>query len=373
MYGFFFRHVLTKFDAESVHEISFRALRAVTRFSLVRNAMRTWLVPNDPALAMTLPSIGHVAHPIGLAAGFDKNGEGYEALAALGFAFVEIGTVTAQPQSGNPRPRLFRLPKDHAIVNRMGFNNRGADAVAKNLGHHSVPLGVNIGKTKIVDEADAAADYAKSAAILAPFASYLVVNVSSPNTPGLRSLQSVEKLEPILRAVKTEVAKHSADRGIRLEAAPVFVKIAPDLADEDIDQIADLAVRLELSGIIATNTTIARSGLLSPAAEVEACGAGGLSGAPVKARSLEVLRRLYTRVGTKLVLISVGGIETADDVWARITAGASLVQTYSGFIYGGPFFVRRLTRGLGKLMRERGFAKLSDAIGSAAAKVDHAK
>ena len=236
----------------------------------------------------------------------------------------------------------------------MGFNNHGAGNAANNLRHRrpGVPIGANIGKTKIVDATDAPADYRTSAALLAPLADFLVVNVSSPNTPGLRDLQAVESLRPLLTAV-LEVAH-----------VPVLVKIAPDLSDADVDAVADLAVELGLAGIVATNTTITRAGLRTDAAEIEAIGAGGLSGPPVAARSLEVLRRLHERVGDKLVLVSVGGIESVDDAWARILAGASLVQAYTGFIYGGPFWMRRIHRELAARVRAEGYSSLADAVGA---------
>jgi dihydroorotate dehydrogenase len=314
---------------------------------------RRLLRVNAPELAVDALGL-RFAHPIGLAAGFDKNATAYEALAALGFGFVEVGTVTGSAQPGNPKPRLFRLPADRALINRMGFNNLGASAVATHLtAKRSVPVGVNIGKTKIVAEQDAARDYVTSTRLLGPLSDYLVVNVSSPNTPGLRNLQAVDLLRPLLLAVKTELATISPRR-------PLLVKIAPDLNDADIDAIADLALELELDGIIATNTTIARSGLVSSAETVEACGAGGLSGAILKARSLQVLERLRLRVGERLTLISVGGIETAEDVWARLAAGASLVQIYTGFVYGGPLLVWSLQRGLLRLLRQSGLKSIRD-------------
>ena len=321
---------------------------------LARRVLRT----SDPKLAVDALGL-HFAQPVGLAAGFDKNATAYEALAALGFGFVEVGTVTGQAQPGNPKPRLFRLLADRALINRMGFNNLGASVVATHLTRaRSVPIGVNIGKTKVVSEADAASDYVHSTRLLGPLADYLVVNVSSPNTPGLRNLQTVELLRPLLTAVKVELGKISPRR-------PLLVKIAPDLNDADIDAIADLALELELDGIIATNTTISRAGLSSSAADVEACGAGGLSGAILKSRSLAVLDRLYARVGKRLTLISVGGIETAEDAWARLAAGASLVQIYTGFVYGGPLLVWSLQRGLGRLLRASKFGSISEVVGSA--------
>ena len=320
---------------------------------------RRVLCSTDPKLAVNALGL-RFANPIGLAAGFDKNATAYEALAALGFGFVEIGTVTAEPQPGNPKPRLFRLPDDRALINRMGFNNLGARVVATHLtGARSVPVGINIGKTKVVSEEHAIADYVASPRALGALADYFVVNVSSPNTPGLRNLQAVELLRPLLAAVKSELSAVTPRR-------PLLVKIAPDLNDTDIDAIADLALELELDGIIATNTTIARTGLRTSPAEVAACGAGGLSGAILKARSLEVLERLHRRVGKRLTLISVGGIENAEDAWARLCAGASLVQLYTGFVYGGPLTVWSLQRGLIRLLKASRFESIRDAIGSGA-------
>ncbi len=357
MYRLFFQGVLRWLPTEWVHHVALAGLRA---FMLVFGGLsRRVLCANAPELAVQALGL-RFAHPVGLAAGFDKNATAYEALAALGFGFVEVGTVTGQAQPGNPKPRLFRLPADRALINRMGFNNLGASAVAPHLtAKRSVPVGVNIGKTKLVTEAGAVDDYVSSTRLLGPLSDYLVVNVSSPNTPGLRNLQAVELLRPLLSAVKAELAKGAQRR-------PLLVKIAPDLNDSDVDAIADLALELELDGIIATNTTIARSGLHSSAAHVEACGAGGLSGAILKARSLEVLERLHRRVGQRLTLISVGGIETAEDVWARLSAGASLVQLYTGFVYGGPLLVWSLQRGLRRLLKASGLATISDVVGSGA-------
>jgi dihydroorotate dehydrogenase len=307
------------------------------------------------ALGLDLPG------PLGLAAGFDKDAEGPDALGALGFAFVEVGTVTAAAQPGNPRPRLVRLPRDRALVNRMGFNNHGAAAAAARLRgrqHRSLAVGVNIGKTKAVPESGAIADYETSARLVADVADYVVVNVSSPNTPGLRSLQAAEQLRPLLTAVR------GALDGASARHVPLLVKIAPDLADADIDAVADLAIELGLDGIIATNTTIARERLASPPPEVEAAGPGGLSGPPLAAPALRVLRRLHDRTGGRLVLVAAGGIETAADAWARIEAGATLVQAYTGFIYGGPLWPRRVQAGLAKRARAAGLASIQDLTGT---------
>ena len=342
---------------EWVHHVALAGLRVF--MALFGGLSRRLLRTRDSALAVDALGL-HFAHPVGLAAGFDKNATAYEALAALGFGFVEVGTVTGLAQPGNPKPRLFRLPADRALINRMGFNNLGASTVATHLTRkRSVPIGVNIGKTKVVSEQDAASDYVHSTRLLGPLADYLVVNVSSPNTPGLRNLQTVELLRPLLAAVKAELAQISPRR-------PLFVKIAPDLNDADIDAIADLALELALDGIIATNTTISRGGLRSSSADIEACGAGGLSGAILNARSLEVLQRLYAKVGKRLTLISVGGIETAEDAWARLCAGATLVQIYTGFVYGGPLVVWSLQRGLARILRASKFKSIAEVVGSAA-------
>ncbi|QCB52778.1 quinone-dependent dihydroorotate dehydrogenase [Rhodococcus sp. PAMC28707] len=338
---------------ERIHHLAFATMRTLTSFAPTRKLLSQVFVVDDPLLRSTVFGVNFPS-PLGLAAGFDKNADGVDAWGPLGFGFAEVGTVTAQPQPGNPTPRLFRLPADRALINRMGFNNHGAGNAANVLRNRrgGVPIGANIGKTKVTLPADAAADYTTSATLLGPLSDFLVVNVSSPNTPGLRDLQAVASLRPILEAVQSVVT------------VPILVKIAPDLSDEDIDAIADLAVELGLDGIVATNTTIDRSGLCTSAEEVEAVGAGGLSGAPLADRSLVVLRRLYARVGTRIALISVGGIESVDQAWERITSGASLIQGYTGFIYGGPFWMRRINKGIALRLRAHGFTSLSDAVGS---------
>ena len=339
-YGALFRHGFTRVDPEKAHHLGFRAVRAAAPVS------GRLAVPGRPvrAMGLTFPNV------LGLAAGFDKNAVGIDGLAGLGFGHVEVGTVTGLPQPGNPQPRLFRLPADGAVVNRMGFNNDGAAVVSQRLAawrsrrhRHTPVLGVNVGKTKVVPEDDQAAvedDYRLSTRLLAPYADYLVVNVSSPNTPGLRSLQSVERLGPLLSAVRTQADEVTERR------VPLLVKIAPDLADDDVLAVADLALDLGLDGIIATNTTISREGLVSSPVEVEAIGAGGLSGRPLTARAEEVLRLLRDRVGPDLTLIGVGGVTTVDDARARLEAGATLLQGYSAFVYEGPWWPRRILRGV---------------------------
>jgi dihydroorotate dehydrogenase len=339
---------------ERAHRLAFTAMRLATRFAPTRAALTGLLAVTDPILRSTVFGV-EFPGPLGLAAGFDKDADGVDVWGPLGFGFAEIGTVTARPQPGNPRPRLFRLPADRGLINRMGFNNHGAGAAAARLLRRrrpGVPIGANIGKTKVVEPEDAAADYTESAHLLGPLADFVVVNVSSPNTPGLRDLQAVESLRPLLCAVLGAVH------------VPVLVKIAPDLSDADIDAVADLAVELGLAGIVATNTTIRRDGLATDAAAVAAMGAGGLSGAPVADRSLAVLRRLHARVGGRVTLVSVGGIETVDQAWERIRAGAALLQGYTGFIYGGPFWAHRIQRGIAAKLRAGGYRNISDAVGS---------
>ena len=405
MYELVYRVLLRRLPAEAAHAAGFWLIRAAGTLPGVAWLLRRWLAPRDPvlrvrALGLDLPG------PLGLAAGFDKDARGADALGALGFAFVEVGTVTARAQPGNPRPRMFRLPADRAVVNRMGFNNAGAAAAAARLrrwqarwarrvqrGRHPVVVGVNIGKTKAAPPDAAIADYVASARLVAGVADYVVVNVSSPNTPGLRDLQAVSSLRPLLAAVREALdtaarkepgtaarkepgtaARKEPGTAARKEPGtaahgnrvPLLVKIAPDLADSDIDAIADLAVELGLDGIIATNTTIARPGLTSDPAQVGAAGAGGLSGAPLRPRALEVLRRLHARAGDRLVLVAAGGIETADDAWERIAAGATLVQAYTGFIYGGPRWPRRVQDGLARRARAAGLTSISQVRGTEA-------
>ena len=372
MYRLLFRTVLSRLEPERAHRLAFGAIRGAAATPGLRQAVGAVLAPPpDPALRVRALGV-EFPGPFGLAAGFDKNAVGVDGLAMMGFDFVEVGTVTARPQPGNPRPRLFRLPRDRALVNRMGFNNDGSAAVAERLARRRpagptrrprVVVGVNIGKSKVVPQSEAVADYTLSAQRLAPYADYLVVNVSSPNTPGLRDLQAVDRLRPLLTAVRATAAQ------ARPGGVPLLVKIAPDLADEDIDAVADLAQEIGLDGIIATNTTVSRDGLASPAAEVERCGAGGLSGAPLRLRALQVLRRLYARTSGRLTLIGVGGVETADDVWDRVLAGATLVQGYSGFVYRGPTWAREIHRGLARRLAASPYATLAEAVGAGIGKV----
>jgi dihydroorotate dehydrogenase len=347
MYRLVFRVVLRRLPAETAHRAGFALIR-VAGAAGAAGLLRRWLGPRDPVLRVRALGL-EFPGPLGLAAGFDKDARATAGLGALGFGFVEVGTVTARAQPGNPRPRMFRLPADRALVNRMGFNNDGAAAAAARLRRRprgGPVVGVNIGKTRAVPDQQAAADYAASARAVADVADYVVVNVSSPNTPGLRDLQAADRLRPVLVAVREALDTAAGSRRV-----PLLVKIAPDLAEPDVDAVADLAVELGLDGIIATNTTVSRDGLVSSPAEVVAAGAGGLSGAPLRAPALAVLRRLRERAGDRMVLIAAGGIETPGDAWERLAAGATLVQAYTGFIYGGPLWPRRMHAGLARRAR----------------------
>ena len=339
MYPFIFRTFFARMDPERAHHLVIPVIRAIGVWPIAPIARA--LTKPDPRLRTE--ALGLVFDsPFGVAAGFDKNAVMSEGLHALGFGHVEIGTVTAIAQEGNPRPRLFRLVEDRALINRMGFNNAGAAAAAERLRRsrrrpRRAILGANIGKSRVVEAATD--DYVASTRAIAPVADYLVVNVSSPNTPGLRGLQAVETLRPLLEAVRDAAGE-----------TPLLVKIAPDLPDDEIETIARLAVDLGLAGLVATNTTIAREPLSADPAVVEAMGAGGLSGAPLRRRSLEVLRTVRAVVPAEFCVISAGGVETADDVRERLAAGADLVQGYTAFIYRGPLWARQINRGLAKAL-----------------------
>lgn len=344
MYRLLFSLVLSRMDPEAAHHLAFRVIRALPTLGfgrLVELFTRPDRSLEVQALGLTFPS------PFGVAAGFDKDGLAVRGLGQLGFGHVEVGTITAIAQPGNERPRLFRLVEDRALVNRMGFNNGGADAAVGRVSRlarrsHRPVLGVNIGKSRVTAVEDAIGDYERSARVLAPYADYLVVNVSSPNTPGLRGLQELDALAPLLEAVQATAGD-----------TPLLVKIAPDLDDDEVVRICELVTRLGLHGIIATNTTISREGLRTAASVVEAIGPGGLSGAPLAKRSLEVLRLVRANVPSGLCVVSVGGVETAADVQDRLDAGATLVQGYSAFVYRGPLWARQVNRGLARIRRSR--------------------
>lgn len=348
MYGLLFRVFLARLDPEFAHHLAFLVIRALPILGpLVRALTRP-----DPGLVVRTMGI-EFPSPFGVAAGFDKDARGIRGLGLLGFGHVEVGTITARAQPGNPRPRLFRLIPDRAVINRMGFNNGGAEAAVRRLRaagrrRNRPVIGVNIGKSRAVEVDDANADYLASTRLLAPLADYLVVNVSSPNTPGLRGLQELDRLAPLLETVRDAAG-----------ATPVLVKIAPDLSDDEARRIAALVVRLGLDGIVATNTTLSREGLITDPAKVAAAGDGGLSGAPLAPRSLELLRVLRAAVPPGMCIISVGGVETGSDVARRLAAGATLVQGYTAFLYRGPLWAREVN---GYLAGERRKARVAPRL-----------
>ena len=335
MYRAFYRLLLSHVDAERAHRFGVVTLG---RGAAVMRTMRGLGLVARPHPDGAVEAMGiRFPAPVGLAAGMDKDAEAVAGLAAAGFGFVEVGTVTPKGQPGNEKPRSWREKDLRALRNRMGFNNGGADAMAVRLAAlrasgdgSGLVVGVNLGKNKTTSPEDAAADYAYSARVLAPYADYLVVNVSSPNTPGLRDLQSVETLRPILAATR-EAALHAVPE----RRVPLLVKIAPDLADQDVDAVADLALELGLDGIVAANTTIGHDR-----------GPGGLSGPTLLPRALEIVSRLRGRVGPDLCLIGVGGVSSVDDARAMLRAGATLVQVYTAFVYQGPGWVARMNREL---------------------------
>jgi dihydroorotate dehydrogenase len=335
LYKALFKFFFSKLDPEQAHYLGMFVIKVlgVTGLSKVSQ----FGIKKKPIHVLGLDFSG----PFGIAAGFDKNAKAVKELGELGFSHVEIGTVTRFAQSGNPKPRLFRLPRDQALINRMGFNNDGADEVATRLaklrasGARLPVIGVNIGKSMVTELVDAVSDYEYSTRALAPVADYIAVNVSSPNTPGLRALQEVDQLEPILVAVsKSAIGK------------PVLVKIAPDLADDAVIEVAGLVRKLRLAGVIATNTTISRSGLSTSSDEVKTFGQGGLSGPVLAGRAKEVLRLLRRELGNDFVIISVGGVVDGADVSDRLELGADLVQGYTGFVYQGPLWAQKINASL---------------------------
>ncbi len=331
LYKALFKLVFSKLDPEQAHYFGMFMIKLLGLTGLAKLSQLG--VERKPTKAFGL----EFSSPFGIAAGFDKNANAVKELGQLGFSHVEIGTVTRYPQSGNPKPRLFRLIKDQALINRLGFNNDGANRIAERLGKlrasgAKLPIiGVNVGKSKITELVDAVSDYEYSTSVLAPVADYIAVNVSSPNTPGLRSLQDVDQLEPILVAVSRAAL-----------GKPVLVKIAPDLEDSAVKEVAALVRKLDLAGVIATNTTVSREGLVAPMEQVDPYGAGGLSGPVLATRAKEVLVILRKELGQQFAVISVGGVVTGDDVLERLKLGADLVQGYTGFVYQGPLWARKI-------------------------------
>jgi dihydroorotate dehydrogenase len=352
VYSALMRLVVRHVDAERAHRVGVALMRLAVLIAPLRIALtRLWAPPE--ACAVDVLGL-RLRSPLGVAAGFDKNARAVRALVMLGFGYVEIGTVTARPQPGNPKPRLFRLPADQALVNRMGFNNDGAEVIAGRLralrrepdGARAI-VGVNIGRSKLAEPHETVDDYCTSARLLAPLADYLTINISSPNTPGLRDLHAVDQLRPLLVAVRAACDAACAAAGSpRRERVPILLKISPDLADADVVAIRRLVGELGIDGVIATNTTVTRDGLRTSPEAVAATGAGGLSGAPLAGRAREVQALLSSTPTDGLVLVASGGVMTPADGAARLAAGAALVQAYTGFIYGGPAWAAHVNRAI---------------------------
>jgi dihydroorotate dehydrogenase len=351
MYDLIVKRLLFKLQPETAHDLV-RHLGAVANIGLVSSALGGLYQLKDPRLEVSVAGM-RFPNPIGLAAGFDKNVELLGLWRGLGFGHVELGTVTAEAQPGNPRPRIFRLPSDRALINRMGFPSQGADFISARLARakgrfSDLPvLGMNIGKSKVTEIDRAIEDYCYSFSRLASLVDYVTVNVSSPNTPNLRQLQERDRLLALLRALQ----------GMNSEGKPLFVKVAPDLTLEALEEVVDVCVEAGVAGIIATNTTISRDGLKTEISE-----SGGLSGAPLFRRALEVVRFLAARTAGRCAVIGVGGISNADDVLAMMAAGAAMVQVYTGLVYGGPDFVKSLNLGLIKFMEQHGCKGLDEAV-----------
>jgi len=360
------RRAAFRMDPERAHESALRVLQAG---GPVLAAGSSWLTRRDASVAQHLMGLTFES-PVGLAAGYDKYGRAVRAWGRLGFGFAEIGTVTARAQTGNPRPRLFRLPDDEAIINRMGFNNDGAAITARRIADArrgagaGIPVAVNIGKSKVTPLEQAAEDHLASFRLLRGVADLVVVNVSSPNTPGLRELQDRDHLTAILGALRDEDASMRRIDG--RASMPFLVKLAPDLPDAQVEDAVDLAGELGLAGVVLTNTTISRDGLVNPDAP-GATEQGGLSGPPVRTRANEVVRVAARRASGDLVIVGVGGVMDADDAWERLASGASLVEVWTGLVYRGPLIARDITQGLIDRMRREGVSHISEVTGSALA------
>lgn len=348
------RPALFGLEAEMAHEIGIETLRLGLKSTAAqRFAARRFFV--EPFAELERFGI-KFRNPLGLAAGFDKNGRAVNQLAALGFGFVEVGTITYEPQQGSEKPRLFRLPEDRALINRLGFNNEGAPAVVKRLKRiqPTCVLGINIGKNRTVPIEAATENYLKSFELAHPVADYIALNISSPNTPNLRELQQANNLEELLGALQT--------RNKEMGAKPLLVKIAPDLGPDDVNRIVAVCLERSVFGIIATNTTVRRANLKTR--NVARFGDGGLSGRPLAPLSNEVIASVYRYSNGRLPIVGVGGIFTPEDAFEKIAAGASLLQAYTGFVYKGISFARDINLGLAKILKERGFSSLDEAVGS---------
>ena len=333
--------ILFAFPAEKAHHITTWLLRIASKIPLLNSLLKVIFQFSDERLAVSQWGL-NFQNPVGLAAGFDKDGKYIQAMAMLGFGFIEVGTVTPRPQIGNPKPRLFRLVKDDAIINRMGFNNEGVDILVsrlKDLDKGSLIIGGNIGKNKDTPNEDAYKDYLICFQKLYPFVDYFVVNLSSPNTPGLRELQEKEPLKKILSALLTYREQQSISR-------PILLKIAPDLTDDQLSDVVEIVMELSIEGIITTNTTISRSDLETGKEVVDNIGAGGLSGRPLHDKALDILKRTSEISEGRIPLVGVGGIDSAQTARDRINAGASLIQVYTGLVFKGPFLIKKIKKGL---------------------------
>lgn len=353
------RKYLFQQDPEEIHEKTIQALKLVEDSAPGKTFLKMIYQLKDKRLETNLWGLTF-PNPVGLAAGFDKNADVYHALGALGFGFVEVGTLTPQGQPGNPKPRLFRLPEHQAVINRMGFNNRGAYLASQNLvdfAYSEVPIGINIGKNKVTPNEEAASDYSKCMDMLYAYGHYFVINISSPNTPNLRDLQETESLRVLVRAVRGKAAELEG-RGIRKK--PILLKVAPDMSDEQMHDVVHAAVEEGISGIIATNTTLSREAVANHSLAQEA---GGLSGRPLTERSTAWIKQIYQEVGDQVPIVGVGGIYTGDDAYSKIRAGASLVQVYTGMIYQGPGIAKQINKRLLHLLKRDGFALISEAVG----------
>lgn len=352
--------VFFKLDPEKAHHLVIGGLHKAAKVPGMVPLMRgMYGVPQSPELATRLFGIDFPS-PVGLAAGLDKNADAVEGFSAIGFGFMEVGTVTPKAQPGNDLPRLFRLPPDEALINRMGFNNRGAEQMARQLAalkSRLIPVAVNIGKNKTTPNEEAHLDYKRCISELYPYADFFVVNISSPNTPDLRNLQHGSELSTLLDAVKEEMAVQAKSYG---SEKAVLVKIAPDVSFEELEFMVDTIQKSGVSGLIATNTTLSREGLAHPNAKEN----GGLSGKPLRARSTEIISKVYRQTGGKLPIIGSGGIFTAEDAYEKIRAGASLVEIYTALIYEGPEINRKLHRGLRELLKRDGYTHISEAVGA---------
>lgn len=358
------RPILFRFRAETAHEIGLNGLRIGLSSNAVQNFAKRRFFCHEfgevERFGLNFPN------PLGMAAGFDKNGVAVNQLASLGFGFVEVGTVTFDPQYGNEKPRLFRLPKDDALINRLGFNNEGTASVVERLKelNPNCILGINIGKNKSVPNEEATRNYLMSFDLAYEVADYIAVNISSPNTPNLRELQRADALEKLLEVLQQRNRQFSENKSPREKPTPLLIKIAPDLDEAEIETIVHIAIKTEISGIIATNTTIGREKLETNRSQLEHIGDGGLSGKPIRGRSNEVISKIYKYSKGKMPIVGVGGIFTAEDAFEKIVSGACLVQAYTGFIYTGITFARDVNFGLARILKEKGFDSLDEAVGS---------